>query len=77
MNDRAIRLGNDDALVIAAPLLAAAVGRCLLLMLAGRSMEQVERWLKWNDHSKGLAVLKVVCGILVMLGGVWLIYSAP
>jgi cytochrome c-type biogenesis protein len=37
----------------------------------------VERWLKWNEQSKGLAGLKIVCGILVILGGVWLIYSAP
>ena len=36
-----------------------------------------QRWLKWNEQSKGVAVLKIVCGILVMLGGVWLIYTAP
>jgi len=37
----------------------------------------VQRFLKWNEHSKGLTVVKIICGILVILGGVWLIYTAP
>jgi cytochrome c-type biogenesis protein len=41
------------------------------------STELVQRFLNWNEQSKGLTVVKVICGILVMLGGVWLIYTAP
>jgi cytochrome c-type biogenesis protein len=58
-------------------LLAYGIGHCGVIVVAGTSTELVERWLKWNDQSKGVAVLKVVCGILVMLGGVWLVYTAP
>jgi cytochrome c-type biogenesis protein len=36
----------------------------------------VQRLLNWNEKSKGLAVVKIVCGVLVILGGVWLIYTA-
>lgn len=58
-------------------LLAYGVGHCAVIVAAGTSTELVQRVLNWNEQSKGLAALKIVCGILVMLGGVWLIYTAP
>jgi hypothetical protein len=39
--------------------------------------ELVQRFLNWNEQSKGVAVVKIICGVLVTLGGVWLIYTAP
>jgi cytochrome c-type biogenesis protein len=71
------KLAGDAPVYSAALLLAYGIGHCGVIVVAGASTELVERWLKWNDQSKGVAVLKVVCGILVMLGGVWLIYTAP
>ena len=58
-------------------LLAYGVGHCSVIIAAGTSTELVQRFLNWNEQSKGVAVLKYVCGVLVILGGVWLIYSAP
>jgi cytochrome c-type biogenesis protein len=58
-------------------LLAYGVGHCSVIIAAGTSTELVQRFLNWNEQSKGLAMLKYVCGVLVILGGVWLIYSAP
>jgi cytochrome c-type biogenesis protein len=69
--------GHEFPLYAAGLLLAYGIGHCGVIVAAGTSTELVERWLKWNQESKGLAVLKIVCGILVMLGGVWLIYTAP
>jgi cytochrome c-type biogenesis protein len=37
----------------------------------------VQRYLNWNEQSRAVAVIKGTCGVLVLLGGVWLIYSAP
>ena len=53
------------------------VGHCVLIVLAGTSTELVERYLKWNEKSRGALILKKVCGVLVLLGGIWLIYTAP
>ena len=61
----------------AALLLACGVGHCAVIVAAGTSTEPVQRFLNWNEHSKGVAVVKGICGALVLLGGVWLIYSAP
>jgi len=54
-----------------------AVGHCSVIVLAGTSTELVEHWLRWNEKSKGAVVLKKVCGVLVLLGGLYLIYTAP
>jgi cytochrome c-type biogenesis protein len=58
-------------------LLAYGVGHCSVIVLAGTFTEVVQRFLNWNEQSKGVSILKTVCGVLVMLGGLWLIYSAP
>jgi cytochrome c-type biogenesis protein len=57
-------------------LLAYGVGHCAVIVAAGTSTELVQRFLNWNEQSKGLTVVKIICGILVILGGVWLIYQA-
>jgi len=58
-------------------LLAYGVGHCSVIVLAGTFTEVVQRYLDWNEKSKGATILKVDCGVLVMLGGVYLIYTAP
>lgn len=71
------KLAASNFLYGASLLLAYAVGHCSVIVAAGTSTELVERWLNWNEQSKALTVLKTICGILVMLAGVWLIYAAP
>ena len=58
-------------------LLAYGIGHCSVIVVAGTSTELVQRFLNWNEASKGTAVVKKVCGVLVLLGGVWMIYTAP
>jgi cytochrome c-type biogenesis protein len=57
-------------------LLAYGVGHCSVIVLAGTFTEGVQRYLNWNENSRGVAILKKVCGVLVLLGGVYLIYTA-
>lgn len=71
------RLANEAPVYSAALLMAYGTGHCAVILVAGTSAELVQRFLNWNEQSKGVAVLKIVCGALVILGGVWLIYSAP
>lgn len=54
-------------------LLAYGIGHCAVLVLAGTFTEVVEHYLHWNEKSKGAVILKKACGILVILGGVYLI----
>ena len=68
----------DTAPVYAvALLLAYGAGHCAVIVAAGTATESVQRFLNWNEHSRGLKRVKAVCGSLVIFGGGWLIYSAP
>jgi cytochrome c-type biogenesis protein len=71
------KLAATNFLYGALLLLAYGVGHCSVIVAAGTFTELVERWLKWNERSKAVTVLKIICGILVMLAGLWLIYTAP
>jgi len=58
-------------------LLAYGIGHCSVIVLAGTCTELVQRYMNWNEKSKGAVVLKKICGMLVLLGGLYLIYAAP
>lgn len=58
-------------------LLAYGIGHCAVIVLAGTFTEVVQRFLDWNEQCQGVTVVKIVCGVLVILGGVWVIYTAP
>ncbi len=55
-------------------LLIYGIGHCLVIVLAGASTELVQRYLNWNEQSKGTVRLRRVCGLLVIIGGFYLIY---
>jgi cytochrome c-type biogenesis protein len=71
------KLAGEAPVYSGSLLLAYGLGHCAVIVAAGTSTELVQRFLKWNEESKGVAVVKVVCGVLVILGGAWLIYTAP
>lgn len=71
------KLAATNFLCGALLLLAYGVSHCSVIVAAGTSTELLQRFLNWNEQSKGVAVVKIVCGILVILGGVWLLYTAP
>lgn len=58
-------------------LLAYGVGHCAVIVAAGTSTQAVQRYLNWNEKSRGTLIVKRVCGVLVILGGLYLLYGAP
>jgi len=58
-------------------LLAYGVGHCSVIVAAGTSTELVQRFMNWNENSRGTTLVKKICGVLVLLGGIWMIYTAP
>ena len=57
-------------------IVAYALGHCSVIILAGTFTGLVQYYLNWNEQSHGATILKKVCGFLVMLGGIYLIYTA-
>src|SRR5512136_231555 len=50
-------------------LLAYGLGHCGVIVFAGTSTSVVQKYLDWNEKSKGAVILKKVCGVLVIAGG--------
>lgn len=71
------RLGATHPAYGALLLLAYGIGHCGVIVAAGTSTELVQRFLNWNEQSKGTVWVKRICGFLVILGGLWMIYTAP
>lgn len=71
------RLASTHFLYGALLLLAYGTGHCAVIVAAGTSTRWVQCILNWHERSRGSAILRVACGILVLLGGLWLIHTAP
>jgi cytochrome c-type biogenesis protein len=54
---------------------AFAIGHCGVIIAAGTSTRLVQQITKWDDQSKGITIIRKICGILVLLGGIYLVYS--
>ncbi len=56
-------------------LLAFGFGHCLVIVLAGTLTGWLQNYLKWTDKSRGAVILRKVCGILVIAGGIYLVIA--
>lgn len=52
------------------------IGHCSVIVFAGTCTELVQRYMNWNEKSKGTVILKKICGVLVLIGGLYLIFTA-
>jgi cytochrome c-type biogenesis protein len=56
-------------------LLAFGIGHCSVIVGAGTLTGKVQKYLNWSEESKTILWIKRICGVLVILGGVYLITS--
>jgi len=70
------RVASTNLLYGIGLLLAYGLGHCSVIVVAGTCTQLVQRYMDWNEKSRGAAILKKICGVLVLLGGVYLIYRA-
>lgn len=56
-------------------LLAFGIGHCSVIVGAGTLTGKVQKYLNWSEESKTILWIKRICGVLVILGGVYLIYT--
>jgi cytochrome c-type biogenesis protein len=48
-------------------------GHCLVIVLAGTFTEVIQKYLNWNEKSKGTLIVKRICGILVIIAGIYML----
>ncbi len=54
---------------------AFGIGHCAVIVGAGTLTGKVQIYLDWSENSKTIVFTKRICGVLVMLGGIYLIYA--
>lgn len=52
------------------------IGHCSVIVAAGTSTELVQKYLNWNEKSRGAVILKKICGVLIIAAGLYTIYRA-
>jgi cytochrome c-type biogenesis protein len=54
-------------------LLAFGVGHCAVIVGAGTLTGKVQKYLNWTEKSEAVIWIKKICGVLVIIGGIYLI----
>jgi len=54
-------------------LAAYGLGHCLVIILAGSFTEYIQKYLKWDESSRGTIIVKRICGILIIVAGIYLL----
>lgn len=72
----AFSLASTNFLYAVTLVLMYALGHCGVITFAGTFSEYIQRLLHWNEKSRVLDVIKKICGVLVIFGGVYLIITA-
>jgi cytochrome c-type biogenesis protein len=71
-----LKLGASAPVYGALLLAAFGAGRSVVIVAAGTFVGMVQNYLDWNEHSKGAAVVRKACGVLVIAGGAYLVWRA-
>jgi cytochrome c-type biogenesis protein len=70
------KVAQTNLLYGASLLLVYGLGHCSVIVFAGTFTEVVQRYMNWNERSRGAIILRRICGVLVIFGGLYLIYVA-
>ena len=72
----ALRVAGSAPIYGGSILLAYGIGHCAVIVAAGTSTGWVQRYLDWSNESRGATIARGLCGVLVILGGLYMVYVA-
>ncbi len=68
------QVATTDGFYAAGLLFSFSLGHIALIVIAGSMVNLVQKYLNWSENSKATKIVKKVCGVLVIFGGIYLIY---
>jgi len=67
---------SSSNLIYGVPLLLMyGLGHCSVIVFAGTFTRVIENYLRWNDKSKILDLIKKICGLLLLIGAAYMVLS--
>lgn len=67
---------SSSSLVYGIPLLLAyGLGHCAVIVFAGTFTRVIENYLRWNESSQALGLVKKICGILLIVAAAYMVWS--
>lgn len=69
------RMASTKFMYATGLLLAYAIGHCSVIVFAGTFVEGIQKYLNWGERSKGILIIKRVCGTLLIICSVYLIIT--
>ena len=72
----AFKSGATSPVFAAALFTAFGVGHCAIITAAGTSVKRVQDYLQWSEDSRAMLIGRRVCGVLVLAGGLYFLYTA-
>jgi cytochrome c-type biogenesis protein len=67
---------SSSSLIYGVPLLLAyGIGHCAVIVFAGTFTRVIENYLRWNEGSKALSLVKKICGLLLFMAAAYMIWS--
>lgn len=71
----AFQVAAEQSLFAITLLAAFGIGHCSVIVVAGTLSEKVQQYLNWTEKTRGAIILRRLCGVLVILGGIYLIFK--
>jgi cytochrome c-type biogenesis protein len=72
----AFKAGATAPVFAAGLFTAFGLGHCTVITAAGTSVTKVQRYLQWSEDSRAMLIGRRVCGVLVIAGGLYFLYTA-
>jgi cytochrome c-type biogenesis protein len=69
------QVATTDYLNASGLLVLFSLGHVIPIVVAGSMMNLVQKYLNWTEKSKATGIVKKICGVLVIFGGIYLIYT--
>lgn len=70
------QVSSSNSFLAISLLVAFALGHCAVIVVAGTLATKVQSYLNWSENSKITKLIKKICGVLVILAGIYLIWIA-
>ena len=72
----AFKTGGSDVFYGAVLLILYGIGHCSVIVLAGTFTEVVQQYMDWNEKSPATLILRRICGVMIILAGLYMIYKS-